>query len=97
MELFFVVLGGLILGFIARYTLPHRSTNGVLLLPAIGAAFSAALWVVLTWAGLKWDAGVIWWVTLLATAAACAAAALLLGRARERHDAERLASLTRAR
>ena len=97
MELFFVVLGGLILGFLARYTLPRRSTHGVLLVPAIGAAFSAVLWVTLTWGGLAWDAGVIWWVTLGATAVVCAASALLLGRARERHDAERLAALSRAR
>jgi quaternary ammonium compound-resistance protein SugE len=97
MELLFVTLGGLILGFLARYALPHRSTSGVLLVPAIGAAFSAALWVALTWAGLAWDAGVIWWVTLAATAAVCAATAILLGRARERHDVERLATLTRRR
>jgi quaternary ammonium compound-resistance protein SugE len=96
-ELLFVVLGGTILGFVARYTLPRRTTNGVLLVPAIGAAFSAVLWVALTWAGLKWDAGVIWWVTLGATAVVCAASALLLGRARERHDTERLAALMRAR
>ncbi len=97
MELLFVTLGGLILGFLARYALPHRPTSGVLLVPAIGAAFAAALWVALTWAGLKWDAGVIWWITLGATAAVCAATALLLGRARDRHDTERLASLTRRR
>ena len=97
MELLFVVLGGLSLGFVARYALPNRSTNGVLLVPAIGAAFAAALWVALTWAGLQWDAGLIWWITLGATAAVCAATAVLLGRARERQDAERLAALTRAR
>ncbi len=97
MELLFVTLGGLILGFLARYTLPHRSTNGVLLVPALGAAFSAALWVALTWAGLKWDAGLIWWITLVATAAVCAVAAVLLGRVRQRQDADRLATLTRAR
>lgn len=97
MELLFVILGGLILGFVAHYALPHRATNGVLLVPAIGAAFSAGLWVALTWAGLKWDAGLIWWITLGVTGVVCFAAAVLLGRARRRHDAERLTSLSRAR
>ncbi len=97
MELFFVTLGGLILGFLARYTLPHRSTNGVLLVPALGAAFSAVLWVALTWAGLKWDAGLIWWITLGATAVVCAAAAVLLSRVRRRRDTDRLTALSRAR
>ncbi|BDZ44564.1 hypothetical protein [Naasia aerilata] len=97
MELLFVVLGGILLGLIARYSLPHRSTSGVLLLPALGAAVSALIWVALTWAGLKWDAGLIWWITLLATALVCGAAALRLGRSRERADAARLSALINPR
>ena len=97
MELLFVCLGGVILGFLARYTLPHRNTTGVLLIPSIGAAVSAILWVALTWAGLPWDGGAIWWITLMATALVCAAAAVLIGRARERHDHARLATLMSAR
>ena len=97
MELLFVCLGGAILGFIARYSLPRRSTSGVLLIPAIGAAVSAVVWVALTWAGLAWDGGWIWWITFAVTAAVCAAAALLVGRARERHDDARLAELMSAR
>ena len=97
MELLFVCLGGVILGFLARYTLPRRNTSGVLLIPAIGAAVSAVVWVALTWAGMKWDAGAIWWITFAVTAAVCAAAALLIGRSRERADEARLATLMSAR
>jgi quaternary ammonium compound-resistance protein SugE len=93
MELLFVCLGGLILGLIARYSLPRRRTNGVLLVPAVGAAVSAVVWAALTWAGLKWDAGIIWWITFAVTAAVCALVALRLGRSRERRDEARLTAL----
>jgi uncharacterized membrane protein YeaQ/YmgE (transglycosylase-associated protein family) len=96
MELLFVILGGVILGLIARYALPHRSTNGVLLLPALGGAVSAVVWVALTWAGLAWDTGIIWWITFAATALVCAAVAITLGRNRERHDETRLLALSRS-
>jgi hypothetical protein len=97
MELLFVCLGGLILGLIARYALPRRHTSGVLLIPAIGAAVSAVVWVALTWAGLKWDDGAIWWITFAVTALTCGFAALSVGRTRERRDATRLATLMSAR
>jgi hypothetical protein len=42
MELLFVTLGGVILGLIARYVLPHRHVHGVVLIPAIGAAAAAS-------------------------------------------------------
>jgi|tagenome__1003787_1003787.scaffolds.fasta_scaffold18101645_1 quaternary ammonium compound-resistance protein SugE len=96
MELLFVVLGGVILGLIVRYSVPRRWTNGVLLLPALGGAVSAVVWVALTWAGLKWDAGFIWWLTFAATALVCAAVAIVLGRNRERQDETRLLALSRA-
>ena len=96
MELLFVVLGGVILGLIARYALPGRSTNGVLLLPALGGAVAAAFWVALTWLGLKWDAGVIWWITLVVTAIVCGAAALTIGRSRNARDETRLLALSRS-
>jgi hypothetical protein len=97
MELLFVVLGGTILGLIARYSLPRRHTSGVLLLPALGAAVSALVWVALTWAGLEWDGGIIWWATLIVTALVCGLAALLLGRSRERADAARFSALVNPR
>lgn len=97
MELLFVVLGGILLGLIARYSLPRRHTTGVLLLPALGAAVSALVWVALTWAGLKWDAGIIWWITLVVTALVCGAAAVAVGRSRERADEARLSALLNPR
>lgn len=88
MELLFVALGGLILGLIAYYALPRRNLTGAALLPAFGAIVAALLWVALTWLGLKYDAPVIWLITLPVTAAATVAVALLLGRSRQRRDAD---------
>jgi hypothetical protein len=94
MELLFVTLGGAILGLAARYALPRRHTYGVALVPAIGAAVAAVVWVGLTWLGWAWDGGWIWVVSLVASGLAAAAAAYLIGPRRERSDAalfERLA------
>ncbi|MET0590478.1 MAG: hypothetical protein ABWZ77_04815 [Naasia sp.] len=97
MELLFVALGGALLGLLAHYTLPGRSTNGVVLVPAIGTAAAGIVWLALTWLGLAWDAGLIWWITLALSAATSAAAAILIGRQRERSDARRLAELSGSR
>lgn len=97
MELLFVAIGGALLGLLARYTTPLRLTNGVVLTPAVGAAAAGVVWVILTWAGLPWDGGVIWWVTLAVAAAAVYAFALFVGRSREQHDHERLAELSGGR
>jgi hypothetical protein len=93
MELLFITLGGAILGLIARYTLPHRDNHGVALVPAIGAAIAAVLWVGLTWAGLPWDGGWIWVITLVATGAAVAVLDPIIGRNRGRADNTRLSAL----
>ena len=86
MELLFVVLGGAIIGLAGRYLLPNRHTHGSVLIPAVGVVSSAVLWVALTWAGLKWDGGWIWWITLLGTALIVAVADLLIGRVRSTYD-----------
>jgi hypothetical protein len=94
MELLFVTLGGAILGLAARYALPRRHTYGVALVPAIGAAVAAVVWVGLTWLGWAWDGGWIWVVSLVAAGLVAAASAYLIGPRRERSDAalfERLA------
>jgi hypothetical protein len=85
-ELLFVALGGALLGLGARYLLPGRHTHGAALVPAVGVMVSCALWVALTWAGLRWDGGWIWWITLLGTAAVVAVVDLAVGRVRTRHD-----------
>jgi hypothetical protein len=87
-ELLFVTLGGAIIGIAARYAMPRRHTHGVTLLPAIGAAVAAVVWVGLTWLGWAWDGGWIWAVSLVASGVVPSLVALLIGRARERHDAE---------
>ena len=95
MELLFVVLAGAILGLAARYLLPNRHTHGSVLIPAVGVVVASALWVALTWAGLKWDGGWIWWITLLGTAAVVAVVDLVVGRVRTAHDDKLLHTLAR--
>ncbi|MDN4614830.1 hypothetical protein P5G50_10225 [Leifsonia sp. F6_8S_P_1B] len=93
MELLFVALAGAILGLGARYLLPRRHTHGSVLIPVLGVAVACVLWVALTWAGLKWDGGWIWWVTIVGTAVIVAAVDLLVGRARTASDERLLHSL----
>ncbi|WP_431220800.1 hypothetical protein [Leifsonia xyli] len=95
MELLFVVLGGAIIGLAGRYLLPNRHTHGAVLMPALGAVAAAVLWVALTWAGLKWDGGWIWWITLLGTALVVAVSDVLIGRLRTQSDDRMLHALTK--
>jgi asparagine N-glycosylation enzyme membrane subunit Stt3 len=97
MELLFVTLGGVILGLGARYLLPGRERHGVVLVPAVGAAVAAVVWVALTWLGWEWDGGWIWAVTLVVTAIVVVVVDVLLGRLRTAHDAERLQGLLSGR
>ncbi|WP_375401755.1 hypothetical protein [uncultured Amnibacterium sp.] len=86
MELLFIVLIGIVLGLIARAVLPGRAQTGVALLPALGGASAAVVWVALTWARLKWDQPLIWTLTLVAAALTVAGAGLLLARSRTTAD-----------
>lgn len=95
MELLFITLGGAIIGLVARYALPYRHAHGSVLIPAVGAGVAAALWVGLTWAGMKWNGGWIWWITIIATAVITVAVDLLLGGLRTRADDSRLHRLSR--
>jgi hypothetical protein len=94
-ELLFVTLAGAILGLGARYFLPHRHTHGAALLPAIGVAVASALWVGLTWAGLKWNGGWIWTITLVGTAVIVVIIDLVVGRVRTHADTVLLANLSK--
>jgi uncharacterized membrane protein YfbV (UPF0208 family) len=96
MELLFITLAGAVIGLVARYTLPNRHTHGSALMPAIGVIASAVLWVGLTWAGLKWNGGWIWVITLLGTIAIVVITDLVVGRVRTTHDANLLATLSKA-
>ncbi|WP_434317097.1 hypothetical protein [Leifsonia sp. P73] len=95
MELLFVALAGAILGLGARYLLPNRHTHGSVLMPALGVSVACVLWVALTWAGLKWDGGWIWWITLVGTGVVVVVADLVIGRLRSAHDDKLLHTLTR--
>ncbi|AGW41018.1 hypothetical protein O159_08740 [Leifsonia xyli subsp. cynodontis DSM 46306] len=95
MELLFVALAGAILGLGARYLLPNRHTHGSALIPAVGVSVACVLWVALTWAGLAWDGGWIWWIALLGTAAIVVAADLVVGRVRAAHDEKLFHTLNR--
>lgn len=86
MEILFVTLVGAALAGAIRYIVPRHESYGVVLLPALGGAVAALAWVALTWAGLQWDAGLIWWITLLLVAVVAAGAAWLLGRRRHERD-----------
>ena len=96
MELLFVALGGAILGLGARYLLPHRHTHGSVLIPALGVMVASVLWVTLTWAGMKWNAGWIWWITFVSTAVVVVVADILIGRIRSMNDERMLARLSKA-
>ena len=93
MELLFVVLGGLIVGLIARYSLPRRSTHGEALIPAVAAIVAAVVWVALTWAGWPWDGGWIWAVSLVASGIVAVAVDILVGRRRDEGDSRMLVEL----
>lgn len=89
MELLFIVLIGVIAGLVGRAVLPRRDLLGALLLPAIGGAAAAVVWVALTWARLAWDGGWIWAATIAATLLTVAGAGILIGRARAAEDDRR--------
>lgn len=94
MELLFVTVIGAFIGLTFRYVLPGRHSYGLCLLPAVGAAVTAAVWVGLVWAGWKFDGGWIWVAALVAGGVASIAAALLLSRGRRLSDQRRLHTLS---
>ncbi len=96
MELLFVVMLGAGIGAIPRYILPGRDTYGSALLPAAGAAASAAVWAALTWLGWPFDGGWIWWVSLGASGLVSLVIPLLIASRRKRRDEHLFEQLLRA-
>ena len=94
MELLFVTVIGTVLGAMFHFTLPRRRTYGGLLLPAISAAATSVVWVVLLWIGLKFDGTWIWVASLGAGIIASLAVAIVLPRRRIEHDAKLLTRLS---
>ena len=89
LSLVYVTVVGASLGVNTRFVLPGRHTYGFVLLPAIGAAVSAAIWVSVQWfalLGFPLD-----WVAALAGAlVASVVVALLVSRTRTESDAREL-------
>jgi hypothetical protein len=86
MELLFVTVLGAGIGFLARYTMSGREHHGALLLPALAAATTAAVWVILLWAGMTFDGGWIWVISLAAAVLVSVGMAVVLPRRRVEHD-----------
>lgn len=95
MEIVFVTVFGAGFGLLIRYLLPKRDSYGILLLPAIGALATDAIWVALVWLGLKFDGGWIWAISLVAGALICLVVALVVPRVRKNEDERMLAALSR--
>ncbi|MBW8870683.1 MAG: hypothetical protein JF618_00390 [Leifsonia sp.] len=94
MELLYVTVLGAAIGTLLRYVLPGRHGYGLFLLPAVGAAATAVVWVSLVWLGLKFDGGWIWVASLGAAAVASVLVSTLVVRGRKTADARLLHHLS---
>jgi CHASE2 domain-containing sensor protein len=94
-ELLFISLGGAVIGLLARYLLPQRHRHGSVLIPAIATATAAIVWVALTWAGMKWNGGWIWFVTIAVTVVVSVVVDLAVGEVRKRRDDRMLVALSK--
>ena len=97
MELLYVTVIGAFIGLTLRYLLPGRDSYGLFLLPAVGAAATAAIWAALVWAGLKFDGGWIWVAALVGAGVISIVAILVIVRTRKVGDARRLHTLSGGR
>ena len=96
MELLFVTIIGIALGFAVGYLSPGRDTYGALLTPAVSGAVTAIVWVGLLWLGLTFDGGWIWVISILAGGIAALAVTLAVPRRRRASDAALHARLAKA-
>jgi uncharacterized membrane protein YeaQ/YmgE (transglycosylase-associated protein family) len=96
MELLFVALSGVVIGLVARYFLPGRSTQGSVLVPAIATVTASFVWVALTWAGMSWNNGWIWLASLGAALVASVVFNLVISRRRIRNDQRMLQRLAKS-
>jgi hypothetical protein len=90
MEIVYVTVVGAGIGLLLRYLLPGREVYGVALLPALGAALTAATWAGLTWLGWKADGVWIWVAALGAATVVPLVVALVLSKRRQAADAREL-------
>ena len=97
MELLFVTVIGAALSVGVRYLVPGRQSHGLLLVPLVGAAATAALWAICVWIGLPFDGGWIWVTALVGGPLVALALALALPGRRAQADAELLERLMKPR
>ncbi|UCR89065.1 hypothetical protein [Mycetocola spongiae] len=88
MELLFVVLGGVVLGLVAQFSLPGQAQRGVGLLPALGGGVAGLSAGLLQLISFHWDGGWIWWISFAAAGIIAFAVGLVLRRTRTRADFE---------
>ena len=93
MELLFVIVIAAGIGAVLRFVLPSRGTYGLLLLPAVAAVVTAAVWVSLLWLGWTFDGTWIWVASLGAGFAAALATGIALPRVRAAADERKLSQL----
>lgn len=93
MELLFATVFGAAFALGVRYLVPGREQHGLLLVPLVGAAATAAVWVVCLWLGLTFDGGWIWVISLVVGPLVALAVALLLPKRRIAADAALLEQL----
>jgi hypothetical protein len=66
MELLFVALISIGIGFILHYALPGRDTHGSMLLGGISGSVALIVTSGLLWLGFRYDGGLIWVFSLVA-------------------------------
>lgn len=93
MELLFVTVIGAAISLGVRYVVPGRQWHGLLLVPMVGAAATAAVWAACVWLGLTFDGGWIWVISLVLGPLVSLAVALVLPKRREASDAALLEQL----
>lgn len=101
MELLFAGLAGLAIGAVIGLLARPRTLIGAAMPAALGGISALALWEAFTWLGavpgfawLAYNAGWIWWLTLLLAAAIVAAIVIPMASRRERADADLLDRLS---
>ncbi|WP_395641098.1 hypothetical protein [Pseudolysinimonas sp.] len=92
MEIVYAVVVGAGAALLLRYLLPGRETYGSALLPAIGAAVTAAVWAGMSWLGFDFDGnwGWLWLASVGAAIVVALIVGLVVGSRRQRYDARQL-------
>jgi uncharacterized membrane protein len=94
MELLFVALIAVGIGFILHFALPGRETHGALLLGGISGIVTMIVWAALLWLGFTFDGGLIWLFSLVAGGLVALIVALALPPRRRSADRAMLTKLS---